>query len=129
MAHACEYETVKLEGITASMAVEGVGVGLGVGVGGTVVGFGGDKGLRVATGIACEPGCDGFALGVAVTLLQSDIVIHPGSGEALCASKGADSINISITRQKMKNSPMVMPTRSVPNRRTHFHFGSRGGER
>ncbi len=33
MAHACEYETVKLDGTTLSTAVEGVGVGLGVGLG------------------------------------------------------------------------------------------------
>ena len=129
MAHTCEYETVKLDGTTLNIAVEGVGVELGVGVGGTKVGVGGDKGMSTATGDTCATGCDGCALGVTATLSQPCIATHPGSNGALCASIREEFINVCVTRKQMKLSPMAMPSRSAPKRRIPFHFGSRGGER
>ena len=129
MAHTCEYETVKLDGITLSRAVEGVGVGLGLEVCGSRVGVGGNKGVRIATGDICEAGCDGFAFGVAATLLQSCVVSHLGSNEALCASIREEFINVRVTIKEMTLNTMMMPSRSVPNRRIPFHFGNRGGVR
>src|SRR5690348_15445179 len=129
IAHTCEYETVRLDGTTLSTAVEGVGLGLGVEPSGTSVGAGGIKGTRTATGDTCEAGCDALALGVAAPLSHPCIATHPVVNGALCTFIRVEFINVCVTRKKMKLSPMAMPSRSAPNLRIPFHFGSRGGER
>ena len=130
MAHTWEYETVKLDGTTLSIAVEGVGLGLGAGVDidCTGVGVRDDIGMRTATGELCAAGCDGCVFGVAAVLSQPCIAMHPVANGGFCAFIRVEFINVCVTRNEMKPNTITMPSRSKLKRRIPFHFGKRGGE-